>query len=494
MAEWLDLTTVLVGVVVFFGSYVLFQSHREKRRQRLPPGPQGWPLIGHLPSMARDAHLQLTAWQHQYGDVYSIRIGLKKVVVINGYETIREALVRKAAQFSSRPHLFLTDCTNGPDAVVMAPYGEKWRARRKIMLSALRNFGLGRDRFEQDIQDECRQLCHAVAERQGRPFDIHRLLHNAVSNIICSISFNRRFEYDDPKFLLQMQMLDRILQLFQSCQIIDIFPVVRHLPILGNNYKEWQDLVGDGQHRFIKEIVSEHRTTFDPHNLRDAVDAFLYEMNNDENRGVFSGENVWNLLSDLFTAGSESVASTLQWALLWVMVHDDVQKKVCEEIDRVVGRDRWPSLSDKPYMPYTEATLMETMRIRTPIPFAIPHENTVPATLQGYDIPANTYILVNLWSVHMDPANWTDPEKFDPSRFLDDQGQLKSVKTYLPFSTGARVCPGEQLSRTELFLFFTSLLQRFTYRLPDDAPEPNLKGEIGITLAPPSYTLHATER
>ncbi|XP_078664360.1 cytochrome P450 2U1-like [Branchiostoma floridae x Branchiostoma belcheri] len=135
------------------------------------------------------------------------------------------------------------------------------------------------------------------------------------------------------------------------------------------------------------------------------------------------------------------------------------------------------------------------MRIRTIAPFAIPHATTETVKIQEYDIPKGIKVLPNLYSLHMDPAYWPDPDRFDPGRFLDAEGDvIKKPEGFMPFSGGRRVCLGEQLARMELFLFFSTLLQSFTFKTPEGAPLPTTDGVLGTTFAPHPFKLCAIPR
>nr|XP_045736574.1 cytochrome P450 2U1 isoform X2 [Mirounga angustirostris] len=173
---------------------------------------------------------------------------------------------------------------------------------------------------------------------------------------------------------------------------------------------------------------------------------------------------------------------------------DYTNKKVQEEIERVIGADRVPSLTDKAQMPYTEATIMEVQRLTAVVPLAIPHMTSEKTVLQGYSIPKGTVIVPNLWSVHRDPATWEKPDDFYPNRFLDDQGQLIKKETFIPFGIGKRVCMGEQLAKMELFLMFVSLMQSFTFALPKNSKKPILTGRYGLTLAPHPFNIIISKR
>eukprot|EP00058_Branchiostoma_floridae_P001707 XP_002587195.1 hypothetical protein BRAFLDRAFT_61690 [Branchiostoma floridae] len=145
-------------------------------------------------------------------------------------------------------------------------------------------------------------------------------------------------------------------------------------------------------------------------------------------------------------------------------------------------------------MPYTEATLTEVSRVAPVSPLTVPHGTSNDTVFRGYNIPKDTVVTVNVWSVHHDPNLWPEPEKFDPSRFIDDDGKYVKRNEIISFSIGRRVCPGEQLARMELFLIFTSLLQCFTFKLPDGAPKPSEKGMRGPIYKPVPFMLIAEPR
>ncbi|XP_078593035.1 cytochrome P450 2U1-like [Branchiostoma floridae x Branchiostoma japonicum] len=488
-----NITAVLIAVVAFLTSLTLFSWFKttvRRGRGNLPPGPPGWPVLGNLPSLAQNAHLQLTAWRGTYGDVFSVKMGLQDAVVVSGKDAIREALVRKAEHFSSRPDLFLLRRNQQHNGLVMSPYGDQWKVLRRFSMSTLRSFGMGTGTMEEKIDMECRHFCTELETMSGQPFDLMHLLHNAVSNIMCSMALGKRFEYGDPMFLRLMEISERGVELFLTAHVFNIYPVLRFFPIVGRQYQEWMDLSEESL-KYFMDFIAQHEDSDGQEKARDVIEAFRAKL--EEDPGSLPGHSLPHLLGDLFVAGMETTANTLRWGLLYLVTHPDVQTKVQAELDEVVGRDRPPAVSDKPNLPYTEATIMEMQRIRTVVPLSVPHCTTSDTALLGYDIPAGTDVLINLWSLHMDPGSWDNPDKFDPSRFLDGNGQLQTNDSFMPFSTGRRVCLGEQLAKMELFLFLTNMLQQFTFTLPEGA-RPNFDGVLGVTLRPHPYELLAAKR
>ncbi|MCL4123022.1 UNVERIFIED_CONTAM: hypothetical protein GTU68_036057 [Idotea baltica] len=196
-------------------------------------------------------------------------------------------------------------------------------------------------------------------------------------------------------------------------------------------------------------------------------------------------------MCDLFSAGQETTNLCLNWCLIYLVNNQEVIAKVQEELDSVVGRDRLPSLDDLPSLPYTQATIREVLRRSNIVPMGTPHSTTRDTNIGEYFIPSGTTVFSNLYSCHMNPKIWSSPEKFDPSRFLDAEGKLTKNNNFMPFGVGRRMCLGEVLARSEIFLFVTSILH--TFNLEPGKEKPSLEGIHGVSTAPKPYEVTISE-
>ncbi|XP_078690956.1 cytochrome P450 2U1-like [Branchiostoma floridae x Branchiostoma belcheri] len=484
----MDLQTVLVLVLLFLAGVLLV--YRRGRRLNLPPGPRGLPVVGNLPSLRPSKLLSnMAAWRQQYGDVYCVRFMNRVIVVLCGHKAIHDALVKQPEIFSDRPNARLLRRDPG---LVMAPYGEHWAERRRFALSALRQFGMGRRSAEGRILEETVVLCAAIRSLEGAPANISHLLCNAVCNIICSMSFGKRFQYDDEEFKRLAHAFSYLVGVrnrITGMLLQFVMPVLRKLPMT-RDWRGYGIRMNDYVIEFIMKRAEEHKASFDRSDIRDIIDVYLSE---DAGSGV-NEEALGTVIRDLFIAGSETTATTLKWGLLYTSLNPDVQTKVQEEIDREFPSGGVPPWSERGRLPYTEATIMEIQRIRAIVPLSVFHGTSADTILYGYDIPAGSYIIPSLWSAMMDPEVTPEPEKFRPERFLDEEGKVVKPEWFLPFSAGRRRCLGEQLAKMELFLFYTSLLQQFTFKLPDGAPTPPMDGALGFVLCPEQYDICAVPR
>jgi len=271
-----------------------------------------------------------------------------------------------------------------------------------------------------------------------------------------------------------------------------------HFPLIGkflaaSQVKKRTALWTELRDSFIKSI-EEHENTFDEQEPRDLIDNYLTEIKN--GRPDFNKEQLVIAIVDLFAAGSETSSTTLRWAVLYLILNPEVQKKCHEEIDLLSYNSEIPSLSDMNYLNFCQATILETLRLSCTAPGTLLHKAMVDVEVAGYHITKGTMLAGNFMSTHLDPELWTDPLKFKPERFLDNEGVLlKEMPNFFPFSMGKRVCLGENLARIELFLFFTILLKNCKFSLPKANPHPNeSKYKIGITRIPEEFYCTVNDR
>ncbi|XP_066293780.1 cytochrome P450 2U1-like [Branchiostoma lanceolatum] len=491
----LSIQTIAVFFVVLLTLIVFF-----KRRNNLPPSPSGsWPVVGHLLSIGRAPHLKFMEWRQQYGDVYTVRIGMEDVVVLNGYRAIKEAFVDYKDAFSSRPNVYTFDLLTGfGKDVAFAKFNRAYKEKRKFTFSALRNLGMrmGPGSMEENIRDEARQLCLKLSEQRNTHLrDIDDNLKVSVSNVVCSMVFGKRYDYDDVKFLELINVVDNMTAVIASSQPMAVFPFLRFIPGVNASCKKLQYFSGRIT-TFLREEINRHSETLDRENPRDFIDLILTEVQTQEKNDCIAEENIVWIIQNMFVAGIETTATTLEWGLLYMVLCPEEQQKVQSELDSVLETDHdVPTLAHRSQLPYTEATIMEVQRIRAVAPLNLPHATVQDTTFRGYTIPAGTQVLSNIWSAQMDPEYWPDPEKFDPRRFLDSDGKVVSrPEAFLPFSTGRRVCLGEQLAKMELFLIFSSLMKHFTFKLPEGAAAPSTEGTTGLALKPQTVKLCISQR
>ncbi|KAM6428616.1 cytochrome P450 2G1-like [Liasis olivaceus] len=489
------------AVTLFLIAYLsclalLFARRRASPRCRLPPGPTPLPLIGNFLQIKASKTLQsLLKLREKYGPVFTVYFGNRPVVVLCGHDAVKEALIDKAEEFAGRKTNATLERTFQGHGVVFAN-GERWKQLRRFSLSILRNFGMGKRSIEERIQEETQFLLEELQKTQEKPFNPIFFLSCAVSNVICSIVFGNRFDYKDKEFLDLLKMINDLFREMSTgwSQIYDMYTnLLKYFP--GPHTKVYDIL--EGMRLFIAKRVMKNKETLDPNSPRDYIDCFLIQMEKEKDNPAseFNLKNLELTTLNLFIGGTETVSSTLRYGFLLLMKFPEVQAKMHEEIDRVIGQNRIPNIEDRSHMPYVDAVIHEVQRFSDLIPMNVPHMVTCDTEFRGYIIPKGTEIYPLLSTVLHDGTKFKSPHGFHPENFLDEDGCLKKNNAFVPFSSGKRICLGEALARMELFLFFTTVLQKFQLKPTVDPQDIDLSPqELGLATIPPFYELSVVPR
>ncbi|XP_069830383.1 uncharacterized protein [Dendropsophus ebraccatus] len=488
-----SLASYFVLVMTLLYILNIWKSWNKNDVTNFPPGPRGLPLIGNLHQMdLRKLDVTFLELAKKYGPVYSVQMGMQKMVVLTGYETVKEALVNHAEDFGERGVIGIFKTLDKGMGLVFSN-GENWKIMRRFTISTLRDFGMGKSTIEEKIADECTYLTTYFASFKGKPFDNSMILNAAVANIIVAILLGIRMDYDDPQFKRLLSLTNEYIRLLATpmVSLVNVFPFLYIFPGSHKTVKRNVREIFD----FIQRTFVEHLKNLDENDQRSLIDVFLVKQKEEEGNSqlYFHNENLTVLVRNLFAAGMETTSTTLRWGLLLMIKYPKIQEKVQEEISRVIGSAQ-PMYSHRGQMPFTNAVIHEIQRLSDIIPLNLGHETTKDVTFKGYFIPKGTYIVPSLTSVLKDKTQFEKPDEFYPQHFLDSKGNFIKKDAFMPFSAGRRACAGETLARMELFIFFTSLLQKFTFCLPPGVTDVDLTPVAGITNAPKLHMICAVSR
>ncbi|XP_025098155.1 cytochrome P450 2J2-like [Pomacea canaliculata] len=357
---------------------------------------------------------------------------------------------------------------------------------------------MGKNVLAVKIEEEVKEYIRVISESQGQPLDLKHLTQASVSNNMCSILFGKRFEYDDDVFGNNLRLMDAIAHDAGAGATVTSMPLLRHLP---GDYFKLQRFVDNMRlvlHKFIKPFVDEHYRRSEEGTVDDFIGAYIREIHHHRNSQSGSPHindvNLLKLVFDILIAGSETTSTAILWTLVYFLHHPDVQDKCYEEIHRVVGTERAPTIQDRPQLVYMEAVIMEVLRYGNVAPLSVPHATSCDVEFGGYKIPKGTLVIPNLDSVMRDPETWGDPDRFRPERFIGEDGKLWRPEEFIPFSMGRRICLGETIARMALLLYISTMVQHFRFLPPETGELPSLQGLLGASHSPKHFKVRSVPR
>uniref|UniRef100_A0A673UNS3 Cytochrome P450 1A n=1 Tax=Suricata suricatta TaxID=37032 RepID=A0A673UNS3_SURSU len=461
-----------------------------------PPGPWGWPLLGHVLTLGKNPHLVLARLSQRYGDVLQIRIGSTPVLVLSGLDTIRQALVQQGDDFKGRPDLYsFTLITDGHSMTFSPDSGPVWAARRRLAQNALNTFSIASDPasssscyLEDHVREEAEALISRLQEQMAEvgSFDPYNQVVLSVAKVIGAMCFGQRFPKESEEMISIIRNTHDFVESAISTNPVDFFPILQYFPTPAlQRFKAFnQKFV-----QFLQKIIQEHYQDFDENSIQDITGALLKHCKKGSraNGSHIPREKIVSLINDIFGAGLDTVTTAISWSLMYLVKNPEKQRKIQEELDTVIGRARQPQLSDRLQLPYLEAFILEIFRHSSFVPFNLPRSTTRDTTLNGFYIPRKHFVFINQWQVNHDQKVWGDPFEFRPERFLTADGtainKTLSEKVMI-FGLGKRRCIGEVLAKWEIFLFLAILLQQLEFSVPAGV-KVDLTPIYGLTMKHP---------
>uniref|UniRef100_A0A7M4F0B6 Cytochrome P450 2J6-like n=1 Tax=Crocodylus porosus TaxID=8502 RepID=A0A7M4F0B6_CROPO len=468
-SKMLTISQALVALIVFL--LVMQFLNLQQARKHLPPGPVPLPLVGNLLQLKFQFHRDLLMkLAKTHGDIFTLWFGRTPIIILNGFHAVKDGLTTHPEDVSGRLlSPFFKTMAQGKG--IMLATGHNWKRQRRFGMMILRNLGMGKKGLEYRVQEEAHHLLKYFARK---PLDPSFYLFHSISNVICAVVFGYRFPSEDENFHKLLKSNNRY-QIHPKNLLYEFFPwIMDHLP--GPHKKAFSSY--EVLNCFAREEIRKHLERGTPDEPEDFIDFYLAEIEK------VSDYNLAHSVIDLFLGGSETTSTTLHWGLLYMVAYPDIQEKVQQELDAVLGSSQLICYEDRRKVSYTNAVIHEIQRFSNIISVGMPRICVRNTELLGFPLTSSLY----------DPEQWKSPRQFNPGHFLDKDGNFVSQEAFLPFSAGHRVCLGEHLARTELFIFFSNLLRAFTLRLAEGVKQVNIEPVFTSTLQPHPYRVCAIPR
>ncbi|OAL53153.1 cytochrome P450 [Pyrenochaeta sp. DS3sAY3a] len=472
------LTVVLPASIVFgYGIWYAVQWYffigAYKHWKKLPPGPKsgrfsgtpGYPRVKH--------HIYFKELADTYGEIYSVWAGPTLQVVLNTPKAIRTLCDSRGAIYNDRPKMYaFHDRIFRGISIVSTGYGDLWRKQRRIFTSLT---SITRSKKLLPYQEyESKQY---VFDMLKSPDDFFLHTERYGSSVLTSVVYGLRADdITDPAaqgLILMGTWLEA--NLLPGKYLDDRWPVLQRLPDI---LAPWRKVYRENAE--LLDMIA--RAWWNPAKIRAkngrSDHCFAMDFLETYTAEGFNEDEAALIALGLMLAGAGTTGAIQNFLIMGCALNPHVVQKAHEELDRIVGRNRLPDLSDEPNLPYVRAIIKETMRWRPFSNQGFYHATTKEDWYDGYYIPAGTTVVANAYSIHFDAKRHPNPEKFDPERFINyplganEYANMKDgeKRDHFAYGAGRRICAGLPVAETSLFLLSSRLLWGFNItRRKDEA-------------------------
>ncbi|PWY94256.1 cytochrome P450 [Aspergillus sclerotioniger CBS 115572] len=493
------ITAVLALVI-----YVFLDEHcRDSSSNRIPKGPWGLPILGSFPFLTKYPELTLDYWARTYGALYSIWLGNQLFVIVSDPKIAKDLMVTHGKVFSSRKQSYIKSQTVfAGRGITTTPYNGRWRVRkhRRIANTWLNQRAV--DSYSSILDRESKSLIKALLdESQAGTLPINPQPHagRCILNGMTTISFGFRFNSIDHPFVRRALKINRE---YMNCtapmsNLVDFIPVLQALP--SSLYRRGKKLHHELVETYGGLLHEIDQKMQQGEEVPDCLAKTIVEVR--EKEGL-DNLDMAMLASAFMIGGVETTFAILQWFCALIPAYPEIQIKAQAELERVVGRERLPTIEDQDNLPYCRAIIKEVERLYNPLWLGTPHSTSEDFVYRGQLIPKDTVVVLNTWTLHHDPARYCSPEEFKPERYINDSlSSAESANVTDPmqrdhwiFGVGRRICPGVLVAERELYLNISRMLWAFNmHELPK---EPiNLRKYDGLSgRSPAPFRIQLTPR
>ncbi|KAJ8494799.1 hypothetical protein ONZ45_g13113 [Pleurotus djamor] len=488
-----SLITSQIGLIVSFAlvSLGLGVAFAQKQHRSLPPGPLPLPIIGNLFQLSESESLWLpmTRWGQKYGPVVYLRALGKHLVILNNHATASELLDKRSGIYSDRPRNIIAGeiLTNGC-AMALARYDDIWRRMRRACHEAV-GPQICKEYFA-TLDAEAAVLVSTLVES---PQDFNEHIRRASNSLMISLIYGLPpiLDSKDPMIV----WIDSVAHRFgvaarPGAYLVEFFPWMMSLP-------RWMCQWRTEAERWHVEMTTKFGDLLTDVSSRSRT-CIATRLLDDISKGDLSMEEATWTASTLYLTGTETTSTQMMWFILAIVLHPSVQVRAQKELDRVIGRQRMPTLDDYNDLLYIRAIVKEVLRWRPATPMGIPHSSQKADTYGAYSIPEESLVIANVWGLNHDPEVYgNDSDEFRPERFLDSEGKIAIPTTvdtkdegHVTFGFGRRACVGRYIANSNLFIQMASILWAFQILPEIDEegkelfPDANASNVDGVFSAP----------
>ncbi|PCH39553.1 cytochrome P450 [Wolfiporia cocos MD-104 SS10] len=485
----LVIATSLVATTLYLAYARIFRDVEDS--DHLPPGPKPIPVLNNLHQLPLDRQEETFAkWARKYGDIVYAKFGSTPTLIVNSLESAQDLMITRSRKYSDRPRfVFLYEMMQWGSMFVQMSSSERLRKYQTWMRAAFQDKGA----LSQYWSLQQREIYTLLSGLFEAPDDYKEHFKRYTGAILMEITYGHRVtSLDDHYVSVAERTLDGVVSYGPpGTTVLDFLPHLKYLPAWfpGATFKRHANCVQklvrqtiDAPFKMVQDGMTSGNAS---HSLAASL---LEEIMSDGPITKEDETDVRELSGILYGAGTETTASTLAVFLLAMVLNPDVYAKAQAEMDRVIGSKRLPDFDDRKSLPYLECVLKETHRWRTVVPLGIPHKTLVHDEYRGFDIPAGTVIIPNIWAISQDTQMYPEPISFRPERYWGTDQTTSAVDPRMfAFGFGRRICPGRHIADANIWLAMANMIATLSISRARD--------RTGVEITPPSsFTSGFTSR
>ncbi|KAF2017474.1 cytochrome P450 [Aaosphaeria arxii CBS 175.79] len=461
---------IWIFIIVTLTASVLLCFSRSKTNDTLK-GPWGFPILGSFPFLTHYPEMTLDYWARKYGPLYSLRLGNQIFAIVSDPSIAKDLFVTNGAVFSDRKEMFVKSQTVfAGRGVTATPYNDRWRKHRRIANIWLCQKAV--DSYTKTLDFEATDMIKALyMDSKGGACHINPQTYAGRCSLNNMLTITFGFRTDSIHHPMVKEAL-RLSREFMNTtgpmsNLIDFVPLLQKLPtplklrgqaLHRDLVATYGGLIKDVQRKLLAGVA-----------VDDCLAKTMIELKEEEE---LDDVDMAILASAFMIGGVETTASIMQWFSALIPAYPEVQKRAQEELDRVVGRHRLPTVEDEENLPYCHAIIKEVERCHNPFWLGTPHVASEDFVYEGKLISKGTVVVLNTWTMHHDKKRWSNPDnpsEFNPDRYIDDP-TLSSTSANLSdpfardhwmFGAGRRICPGMMVAEREIWLTIARMLWAF---------------------------------
>ncbi|KAK4481521.1 hypothetical protein RD792_012422 [Penstemon davidsonii] len=457
-----------------------------KSSKHLPPGPYPLPIIGNLLQLGKNPHHSLTKLSKIYGPLMHLKLGSVHTIVVSSPEIAKQILQKHDHTFPGRKARAVTRAHDHHEtSVACLPVGTKWRSLRKIcreqMFSTQRldtSRGLRQEKL-QKLRDYVQKCCV-----NNRVIDIGEAAFVTSLNLISNTLFSLDFaDYNTDSSQELKEIVHRLMKVLGSPNVADYFSIFGSFDPQGIK-REAEICFGKLLNKFDGIIDSRIQQSVNNSTKKNDLLEALLEIS-EGNQSELSRNDIKHLLLDLFVAGTETTSGTVEWIMTELLRNPSVMSKAKYELKSVIGENVQVEESNISKLPYLQAVVKESFRYHPPGAFIARNKGENELEINNFVIPKDAGVIINIWAIGRDPSVWSNPDSFEPDRFLNSEIDYKGHNfELLPFGSGRRICPALPLAHRMVHLMVASLIHNYDWKLEKGmAPEEvDINEKFGLSL------------